>query len=92
VTTGNPIAEGDYSEIADEQLDELEHADGSLYNDILTVCEQIFLNPARARSMSAAITTPDGIVFRVAVPGRAPYKVFWSSDGPRIEAVFPYPT
>jgi hypothetical protein len=92
VTTGNPIAEGDYSEVADEQLDELELADGSLYNDILTVCEHIFLNPAKARSMSAAITTPDGIVFRLAVPGRAPYKVFWRSDGPTIEAVFPYPT
>jgi len=92
VTAGDPIAEGDYSEVADEQLDELELADGALYNDILTVCEQIFVNPAKARSMSAAITTLDGIVFRLAVPGRAPCKVFWRSDEPRVEAVFPYPT
>ena len=92
MTSDAPIAEGDYSEIADAQLDELEHTDGALYNDILTVCEQIFLNPARARSMSAAITSSNGIVFRLAVPGRAPSKVFWSADGPRIEAVFPYPT
>jgi hypothetical protein len=41
--------------------------------------------------MSAAVQTADGIVFRLAVPGRHPYKVFWSSDGPRIEAIFPYP-
>lgn len=92
MTTGDPIAEGDYSEIADAQLDELEHSDVSLHNDILTVCEQIFVNPARAQSMSAGIITPDGIVFRLAVPGGAPFKVFWTSDGPKIELVFPHPT
>jgi len=32
------------------------------------------------------------IVFRYPVPGRFPYKVFWSIDGPTIEAVFPYRT
>jgi hypothetical protein len=83
---------GSYSEIADEQLDELEAGgDADLYNDVLTLCHLIFSSPERAQSMSTAITTNDGIRLRLAVPGHAPYKVFWSSGGPRIEAVFPYP-
>ena len=83
--------EGEYSEIADRQLDNLEERDPTLYNDALTVCEAIFLTPGRAQSMSAAIQTEHGIIFRLAVPGRHPYKVFWTSSGSRIEAVFPYP-
>jgi hypothetical protein len=83
---------GSYSEIADEQLDEMEAGgDADLYNDILTLCHFIFSSPEQAQSMSTAITTKDGIRFRLAVPGHAPYKVFWSSDGPRVEAVFPHP-
>jgi hypothetical protein len=80
-----------YSEVADEQLDQIQGRDSDLYNDILTICELIFTQPARAQSMSTAISTQDGIVLRLAVPGRAPYKVFWSSTEPRIEAVFPHP-
>ena len=83
--------EGEYSEIADEQLNALEIADPALYGDVLAVCEAIFANTSRAQSMSAAVRTKDGIVFRLAVPGRHPYKVFWRSVGPRIEAIFPYP-
>ncbi len=83
--------EGEYSEIADRQLDNLEERDTTLYNDVLTVCEAIFLTPGRAQSMSAAVQTEHGIIFRLAVPGRHPYKVFWTSSGPRIEALFPYP-
>ncbi len=90
--TAEPGAtEGEYSEVADEQLDQLEATDTGLYNDILTVCEAIFADASHAQSMSAAVRTDEGIVFRLAVPGRHPYKVFWSSTGPRIEAVFPYP-
>ena len=54
------------------------------------VCEAIFAGAARAQSMSAAVRTRDGIMFRLAVPGRHPCAVFWSSTGPRIEAVFPH--
>jgi hypothetical protein len=86
-----PVSDGEYSEVADAQLDELEESDPDLYNDVMDVCEAIFASPARAQGMSAAVQTADGIVFRLAVPGRHPYKVFWSSDGPRIEAIFPYP-
>jgi hypothetical protein len=80
-----------YSEVADEQLDEIQARDPDLYNDILTICELIFTQPARAQSMSTAISTQDGIVLRLAIPGRAPYEVFWTSTEPRIEAVFPHP-
>jgi hypothetical protein len=82
---------GEYSLVADQQLDDIEATDTDLYNDVLIVCESIFIDPARAQSMSAAVQTREGIVFRLAVPGRHPYKVFWSSAGPRIEAIFPYP-
>ena len=82
---------GNYSEVADNQLDEIEAADAQLYNDILTVCELIFTHPERAQSMSTALQTGQGIRLRLAVPGRYPHKVFWSSSGPRGEAVFPHP-
>jgi hypothetical protein len=82
--------QGEYSEIADRQLDDLEKRDPAVYNDVLTVCETIFLAPGRAQSMSAAVQTEHGIIFRLAVPGHHPYKVFWSASGPRIEAVFPF--
>jgi hypothetical protein len=47
-------------------------------------------NPGRAQSMSTAVQTRDGIVFRPPVPGHAPSKVFWTPAGPRVEAVFPH--
>jgi hypothetical protein len=90
MTDGHVPVDGGYSEIADEQLDAIELSNPALYNDILTVCEMVFIDPGRAQSMCAAVQAEHGIVFRLAVPGRHPYKVFWSSDGPRIEAVFPY--
>lgn len=89
MTGGHVPVDGAYSEIADQQLDETERSDPELYNDILTMCELVFVDPDRAQSMSAAVQTDEGIVFRLAVPGRYPYKVFWTSDGPRVEAVFP---
>ena len=84
-----------YSEVADAQLDALELADPATYRDVLTVCGMIFDVPDRARSMSSAITTDRGIVLRLAVPGRAPWKVFWTTEGadggPRVEAVLEHP-
>lgn len=81
---------GQYSEIADEQLNELEATDPEAYNDVLEACESVFEDPAWAQSNSSAINTDQGIRFRLPVKSRR-HKVFWSSDGPRIEAVFPYP-
>lgn len=84
-------AEGDYSEIADSQLDALEAGpDVDLYNAILDACELIFRMPGQAQPLSTAITTGDGILMRLPIAGHARYKVFWSTDGPRIEAVFPH--
>ena len=85
-------ADGSYSEVADRQLDALEGNDDiDLYNAVLDACELVFKAPARAQAMSTAIATREGIRLRLPVPGHPPYKVFWSSDGPRIEAVFPHP-
>lgn len=81
----------DYSEVADHQLDAVQESDPDLYNDILTICELVFDHPSQAQAMSTAVRTPGGIVLRLAVPGRLPYTVFWTSSGPRIEAVFPHP-
>ncbi|MHB1472566.1 MAG: immunoglobulin domain-containing family protein [Dermatophilaceae bacterium] len=83
---------GAYSQVADEQLDSLEAgSDVDLYNAVLDACALIFRLPAQAQARSTAITAAEGIRFRLPVAGHPPYKVFWSSDGPRIEAVFPYP-
>jgi len=80
-----------YSEVANEQLDEIEASDSELYDDLVTICEFILDQPARAQSLSSALTTKEGTCFRLSVPGRHPYKVFCTSGGPRVEAVFPYP-
>ncbi len=79
-----------YSKVADQQLDELEARDPALYDAVLTVCESIFDHPERAQSLSGAITTEQGIRMVLPVPGFPPYKVFWSTEMPRVEAVFPY--
>jgi hypothetical protein len=84
--------DGDYSEIADAQLDDLEQgSDADLYNAVLDVIELIFRAPGQAQALSTAITTADGIRMRLPVAGHTPYKVFWSTTGPRIEAIFPHP-
>ena len=81
----------EYSAVADAQLDDLQARDADVYNDVLTVCELIFNHPERAQAMSTAVQTDHGVVLRLAVPGRHPLKVFWTSTGPRVEAVFPHP-
>jgi acyl CoA:acetate/3-ketoacid CoA transferase len=86
------VTDGAYSEVADQQLDALEIGpDIDLYNAVLDACELIFRLPAQAQARSTAITTSEGIRFRLPVAGHPPYKVFWSTEGPRIEAVFPHP-
>jgi len=81
-----------YSDVADRQLDALERGpDPDLYNAVLDACELILRLPTQARMRSTAITTQEGVRLRLPVAGHPPYKVFWSSNGPRIEAVFPHP-
>lgn len=83
---------GAYSQLADEQLDLLEAGpDADLYNAVLDACELIFRLPAQARARSTGITTTEGIRFRLPVAGHPPFKVFWSSERPRIEAAIPHP-
>ena len=79
-----------YSKVANQQLDELEARDPALHDAVLTMCESIFDHPKRAQSLSGAITTEQGIRMVLPVPGFPPYKVFWSTEMPRVEAVFPY--
>ncbi len=81
-----------YSDVAAEQLDEIEQRDVDLLDDLVDICEDILDRPQAYRDSAAAINTEQGIRMRSAVPGRHPYKVFWSTAGPRIEAIFPYPS
>jgi len=84
--------DGDYSEVADEQLDALEAgADPDLYNTVLDACEMIFRAPELAQARSTVLATSDGVRLRLPVAGHPPYKVFWSSAEPRVEAVLPHP-
>jgi hypothetical protein len=88
--SGSGEVEGAYSEVADAQLDKLEAAgDADLYNAVLDACELIFRLPAQAQARSTAITTAEGVRLRLPVAGHPPYNVFWSAEGPRVEAVFP---
>lgn len=84
--------EGDYSQVADGQLDALQSGpDADLYNAVLDACELILSYPDKAHARSTAITTRHGIRLRLPVSGYPPYKVFWSSEGPRVDVVFPHP-
>lgn len=83
---------GAYSAVADAQLDALERGpDVGLYNAVLDACELIFRFPAQAQALSTAITTANGIRLRYPVLGHPPYKVFWTREGARVDAVFPHP-
>lgn len=85
--------DGHYSQVADAQLDALEAGpDAELYNAVLDACDLVLNHSGQAQSMSTAFTTAKGIRRRMPVPGYPQYKVFWSTAGPRIEAVFPHPT
>ncbi|MGH3969451.1 MAG: hypothetical protein ACRDTV_15380 [Mycobacterium sp.] len=87
-----PNEGGDYSQIADAQLDALEAGpNAALYNAVLDSCELILHHPGQAHALSSAVTTTAGIRMRLPVIGFPPYKVFWSTAGPRIEAIFPHP-
>lgn len=84
--------EGDYSSIADQQLDALEASpDVDLYNAVLDACELILSYPELAQARSTGVTTEQGVRLRLPVAGHPPHKVFGSAQGPRIEAVFPHP-
>ncbi len=81
-----------YSKIADDQLDELEAGpDVDLYNAVLDAVALILEFPEQAQLRSTAIATVNGVMLRLPVSGHPPYKVFWTSLGPRVEAVFPHP-
>jgi hypothetical protein len=86
---------GDYSEVAAQQLDALERsADDDFWDAILDACDLALNHPSEAQKHSSAVVREDGhVVFRLAVTGHPPYKVFWSvtAGTPRIEAVFPHP-
>ncbi len=58
-----------------------------LYNAVLLNCDLIFRKPGEAQANSTAITFDEGIRFRLPVPGYPPYKIFWSPEGPTIEAI-----
>jgi hypothetical protein len=88
-----PASEAGYSAVADQQLTDLEtRGPTELFLAAVDTCESILDNPSAARRRAAAIQTKEGIRFRTPVNGFPDLKVFWSSDGPRIEAIFPYPT
>lgn len=85
----------DYSDVAARQLDELARsAPDDLWDAILDACDLALNHPGEAQKRSTAVVRDDGgMVFRLAVTGHPPFKVFWSLDAgaPRVEAVFPHP-
>jgi hypothetical protein len=81
----------EFSEVAIEQMDALEAGpDMDLYNAVLEAVDLIFDRPREAQRRSTAINGNKGVVLRLPVMGFPPYKVFWTSEGPSIEAVFPH--
>ena len=76
----------DYSAYAERQIDLIE--DDALYNAVLDTCEVILHRPGLAQSLSGVITSEQGLRLTLQVEGHPEWLVFWSSAGPRIEAVF----
>jgi hypothetical protein len=90
---GMTSAKDDYSEVVAAQLNLLAAgSDYDLYDAILDAIELVLSFPTKAQTLSTAIVTREGARLRLPVTGHSPYKVFWSSEGPRIEAVFPHPS
>ena len=81
-----------FSDVALHQIAALaKDPDRDLYDAVVEACTLALTNPARAQSMSSVIVSFGGTVLRLPVLGHPPYKVFWTSALPRIEAVFPHP-
>jgi hypothetical protein len=58
--------EGDYAQVADAQLDNLEQGDDTdLDNAVLDAIDLIFRAPGQAQALSAATTTREGIAMRL---------------------------
>ena len=64
----------EYSQTADRQLDALQVEDPVAYEHVLTTCELVF----------------DELVMALPVRRLPGYKVFWTTERPRVEAVFKY--
>ncbi len=85
----NPVATG--APVAGTELVPPLGMGPGLYNAVLDACELILAYSAAASARSTAITTRHSVRLRLPVASYPPYKVFWSSEGPRIDAVFPHP-
>lgn len=81
----------DYSDVAANQLDDLEHGDPDLYDAVLEAIDIIFRHTSLAHELSTAFTTKDGIRMTLSVPGYREYKVFWRTKGPTVVAVLRLP-
>lgn len=80
-----------YSKRADEQLDELQRGDDETWNAVCDALEHIEEHTGQAQADSGSFATDDGTVLALPVIGADPLKVFWTTDGPTIKAVFGYP-
>lgn len=91
MTDVEDIGDADYSKIADDQFEALRVGpDADLYNAACDAAELIFTAPELAAGYSSTITTEQGLRRVLPVAGY-PHKIFWVADGPRIEAIFPWP-
>lgn len=90
--TNDPSGFDDASQLAEEQFEEIYNGDDvELANAIADAWNLIMQLPGQAQANSDAIRTGAGdIVLRYPVPGHQ-LSIFWSTAGPRIEAIFPYP-
>ncbi len=98
----DPDRMGHYADRVVPLLQDLKLKDPDLYKAIQEACTHIIEHPLRAQAQSTGIQVPraneDGVIrgrgmlMRLPVVGHPPWKVFWTTVRPRIEAVFEYPT
>lgn len=87
------MAADDFTRIAEEQFEQIYRGDDvDFANAIVDACDLVLNEPGEAQAVSGALITDDGrTILAYPVPGYPGVKIFWSSDGPLVEAIFGWP-
>lgn len=81
-----------YSDRAWAQLDKLDDdKTATLYDAVLDAIDLITDSTSEAMARSDTFRTDDGLLRRLPIVGHYSWCVFWSPDGPSIEAIAPSP-
>lgn len=87
------MIEDRFTAVAEQQFDEIyDGPDIDMANAVADACDLILNLPGEARKTSDTLRDGQGrMIMMYPVPGYPPLKIFWITDGPRVEAIFERP-